>query len=125
MHNLQVLIGTDISTLSREGNQVQGGYAAILPEPIPGPNPVFQLVPEPPIPIDQLQAVIGHHVLVPRPQPRPQPPAPEGDVDHSVQPSEAQECSIMSCYQNTLESEPDVVCRKTHKCSFCQQGHIQ
>lgn len=80
MHNLQVLIGTDISTLSREGvsywkgNQVQGGYAAILPEPIPGPNPVFQLVPEPPIPIDQLQAVIGHHVLVPRP--RPQPPAP-------------------------------------------------
>lgn len=30
-------------------------------------------------------AVIGHHVLLPRPQP----PAPEGDVDHSVQPPEA------------------------------------
>ncbi|KAL6195665.1 hypothetical protein ACLB2K_031283 [Fragaria x ananassa] len=29
------------------GHQVVSGYAAMLPEPIPGPEPVFQLVPEP------------------------------------------------------------------------------
>ena len=48
------------------------GYEAVLPEPIPGPEPVFQLVPEPTLPagdLDQLQAVIGNNVIVHQPQP--------------------------------------------------------
>ncbi|KAL6195636.1 hypothetical protein ACLB2K_031254 [Fragaria x ananassa] len=63
------------------GNQIVSGYEAVLPEPIPGPEPVFQLVPEPPLPagdLDQLQAVIGNNVIVHQPQP---PDPPRGNDD--------------------------------------------
>ena len=63
------------------GRQKVSGFAAMLPEPIPGPEPVFQLVPEPTLltgDIDQHQALFYNNVIAPQPQP-PNPPQGNGD----------------------------------------------
>nr|XP_011461284.1 PREDICTED: uncharacterized protein LOC101302150 isoform X2 [Fragaria vesca subsp. vesca] len=78
------------------GRQKVSGFAAMLPEPIPGPEPVFQLVPEPTLltrDIDQHQALIDNNVIAPQPQP-PNPPQgngdePPADVDVGEHASEA------------------------------------
>ncbi|KAL6203179.1 hypothetical protein ACLB2K_026882 [Fragaria x ananassa] len=63
------------------GRQKVSGFAAMLPKPIPVPEPVFQLVPEPTLltgDIDQHQALFDNNVIAPQPQPS-NPPQGNGD----------------------------------------------